>query len=360
MEHPPAQRDPVEEALRAALAADATSITPAERLAAIQDQVRMQPAAPRRATRWLSLAAAAAVVGVVGSVAAVDLWRDAHPSDPLASTTISASTPSEPPATPTTSAQTLSPSALPVYFPATNDTDMQTWLLTRTFITPAAGAATDPASRINAALTWAMRSDVVYPLADLAPPWHGMDVKQVDVADDLITITLASGGTANLWSEQAERSVIAMFVWTAQAVLGRGRVPVTFVLADGGRALFDRFPAADRYDREASDQLTGVVAPVWIDLPGIDQVLSAGKAISVRGLALAPSSPLSWQLRRAQGMTEVATGSTTADEARPQAAFAFTIDALPEGTYYLTVSAAGRAGNPQVPAWETVTLFRVR
>ena len=67
MDHPPAQRDPVEEALRAALAADATSITPAERLAAIQDQVRMQPAAPRRATRWLSLAAAAAIMQEVAT-----------------------------------------------------------------------------------------------------------------------------------------------------------------------------------------------------------------------------------------------------------------------------------------------------
>lgn len=351
----------LEAALADALRADADRITPGDRLAAIQAATAVDVPTRRRGPRLFTLVAAAAAAAVVGSVAAGQWLGGGATGRPGG--TVSVTEPAAPaPSSASTAGheQTVGQPALPVYFAAPTDvSSRQSWLLTRTFVKPAAGTPADSASRIKAALNWAMTSESVYPIADSAPPWEDMAVEKVEVTDDLITITLAHGGHGGRWTQQAEQAVISMFVWTAQAVVGHGRVPVTFVLADGATMLFDRFPASDRYDRPATGDLAGVVAPVWIDLPGIDQTLSSGKPVSVRGLALDPSTVLSWRVLDANGLAAVAQGTTTTDAARPQASFAFTLDSLPPGAYYLTIRTPGQGASPDRLSAGTTTFFLV-
>ena len=72
--------------LRSALQAEAQSIIPGERLAAIQHQVRMQSAPARPRTRWLALVAAAAAVALVATMAALSLFPGLRaPNNPAAS-----------------------------------------------------------------------------------------------------------------------------------------------------------------------------------------------------------------------------------------------------------------------------------
>ena len=58
------------------------------------------------------------------------------------------------------------------------------------------------------------------------------DLVDVAVTDARISITLSGpGGTA--FPEDTERVSVQQLVWTAQAAVGRGTIPVRFVLADG-------------------------------------------------------------------------------------------------------------------------------
>ncbi|MFZ1374724.1 MAG: hypothetical protein WAS01_13095, partial [Nostocoides sp.] len=143
--------------LRSALQAEAQSIIPGERLAAIQHQVRMQSAPARPRTRWLALVAAAAAVALVATMAALSLFPGLRaPNNPAASgPTISSTPATDPFDSPVPSETSASGSAaLPVYYLTMGGLPSggARWLLARTFVRPQAGSATDPQTRIRAAL----------------------------------------------------------------------------------------------------------------------------------------------------------------------------------------------------------------
>ena len=107
-------------------------------------------------------------------------------------------------------------------------------------------------------------------------------------------------------------------VWTAQAAVGKGTIPVRFTVSDGSSALFGRFPTAQTYSRPGTDQLWKDLAPIWVTAPGRDQVLPAAKPVVVQGQAIVFEATVSWDLKR--GSSTVKTGHTMASVGAPSRA----------------------------------------
>ena len=147
---------------------------------------------------------------------------------------------------------------LPVYYAAPIGDDARIVRLYREWLT-ASGVTprVDDQVRARAAVELAMTA---------TPPgtdgylrtWDGVDLLGVSVTDARITITLSGPGTT-AFPEDTERVAVQQLVWTAQAAVGKGTIPVRFELADGSR----------RHVRHAAGrphvQPAGVAGPV---LPG--------------------------------------------------------------------------------------------
>lgn len=331
----------VEDALRTALATEARGIQPSDRLEAIRATLAAEsPTTGGRVRSWvLSLAAAAAAVGLLAGV----LQGHGAPSSAATGGGTSATGSSDSASTSAIPGATWS--ALPVYYLVPTTVRLDHWVLARTFIRPAPTVGAAPADRIKAALHRVFHDGTLYPIADAAPPWEDMGVVDATVTPDLITLTLATGGHAGVWSRDVEERTVSMFVWTAQAAVGAGRIPVTFRLANGQSTLFGHMPAAQRYDRPNSDQLADVLAPIWIDGPGAGEVILAGQPVRLHGLTLAPKQVLQWSLTGSAGGVPVE-GSVQADTTRPQSAFAVDLGVLAPGTYTIRMRTSPvRAGD---------------
>jgi hypothetical protein len=164
-------------------------------------------------------------------------------------------------------------------------------------------------------------------------------VEDVTVASDGITVTL-SRGAADLDASQG-RLAVQQLVWTATAALGKGNVPVRFVLADGSTALAGDLSTDQSYTRPTGDTAVyEVLSPVWIDSPSRGAVLPAGP-VTVKGVASTFEANVQWEIlsdpsgSSGSGMS----GFTTAEVAGPQrGAYRFTTpDPLPAGSYTLRV-----------------------
>ena len=354
--------------LRSALQAEAQSIIPGERLAAIQHQVRMQSAPARPRTRWLALVAAAAAVALVATMAALSLFPGLRtPNDPAASgPTISSTPATDPFGSPVPSETSASGSAaLPVYYLTMGGLPSggARWLLARTFVRPQAGSATDPQTRIRAALQWCL-SPAAWPHDDLAPAFTDVRVTAMSAAPDVLTVTLSGPGRDLSGSGDANLAEMAVqqLVWTAQAAYGQ-RVPVSFRVADGSRLLLGRLPTTARYDRPDTSAIFSQAAPVWIDSPGIGQVLPAGTPTRASGLA-AVGTTVAWHLENLSGGAVIASSSATlGDLVAPsgQRGYAFDLPLLTPGSYALRVSTmpegtAGTDGSGAVVAVATFTV----
>ncbi len=204
--------------------------------------------------------------------------------------------------------------ALPVYYPAPIGDDARMVRLYREWLT-APGVTRDAAeqARARAALELAMGA-VPAGTDGYLEPWRGVDLVDVAVTTDRITVTLSGPGTTSRPAD-TERVAVQQLVWTAQAAVGRGNLPVRFVLADGSDAMFGSQPVDRTYLRPASrDELYEDLAPIWVTSPTRGQVLPAG-AVTVEGEASVFEATVSWELRR--GGEVVDSGFETATRRRP-------------------------------------------
>ena len=373
-DYEPGEFDQVERRLRQALARDVQQVHPSHRLDAILHEAH--EAGPVTATggsgarRWIMpLAAAAAVAAIIGGV----WWSGQEDgptitppqtSGPSLSTTPSASgtssTSGAPTSAPTTPSSTGGPVAtrpvsLPVYFVGPVGDDKPTYRLFRDYLRSELPADATLAQKAKAALVLAINAQPYSNTDGYLQPWSGQTIGAVTVTDALITIDLANAGNPQAAiGAETQRLAVQELVWTAQAAVQKGNLPVRITVHGSATPLFGSISADRTFSRPPSDRLYEDLAPIWVTSPARDQVLPAAKPVVVQGLAIVFEAHVSYQLKR--GSTQVAEGYTTASIGAPsQGTYSINLGKLAAGDYSIRVFAMSMEGNDKVAAEKTVS-----
>jgi hypothetical protein len=328
--------DDLERQLRESLHRHAERISPRERrteiLAMVHDET--QVAEPQR--RWLIPGAAAASVALIGAIA----WGVSNnggspqsiPAASSTSSTSSTSTSSPAPTTPSpgtavpapnpspaatssgTPTGTTTPVTLPAYFVGASSGTGDRFGLYREFVRTAVPAAATPAQKARAAVAVAMNAQQLSNVESYVQPWSGTSVRGLTVTPSLITVTLSGPGAKGFTAEQTKLAVQGL-VWTAQAAIGQGPVPVKFAVADGSTRLFGAYPTVRTYNRPAKDLQYEDLAPIWITSPARDQAVQAGAPVVAKGESCAFEATTQWQLKK--DGTAIKSGTATASSGCP-------------------------------------------
>ena len=185
--------------------------------------------------RWfIPVAATASTALLVGAIA----WAGGGAASATSATTSSA--------TRTTQV------ALPAYFVgAANRTGDRRLGLYREFVRTALPAGATPAQKAKAAVAVAMKIQPSANIERYVQPWSGTSVRGLTVTPKLITITLSGPGVKRSYTAAQTRLAVQGLVWTAQAAVGRGPIPVKFAVPNGSTKLFGTYPTTRTYDRPA-------------------------------------------------------------------------------------------------------------
>ena len=309
--------DDLERQLRHALQADADRIHPADRWEAIHSMSQQQRPSSAGHPRWLApVAAAAAVAVIAGGAWALTRGGGSTQGAPAATSSSATTATSSPTSSPTTARGAVATAgmALPAYFVGPNGGNGDRWALYREFLPSQLPGDAGDSEKAKAAVALAMNAEPFSNTDGYLQPWSGTQVTDVAVSPTSIRITVSNKGADGFVPEQT-RLAVQELVWTAQAAVGKGTIPVTFAIADGSTALFGRYPAADTYNRPATDKTYQDLATLWITSPGRDQVLPADKAVVVKGESCSFEGTSQWQLK--QGSTVVRSGSSHATSGCP-------------------------------------------
>ena len=300
----------IERQLRESLRRHAERITPRERrteiLAMVHEQTEMTE--PRR--RWLIPVAAAASVALIGAIA----WGVANTGSSQQVTPAATST-SSTTGTPTSNATGATTQvALPAYFVGASSGTGDTFGLYREFVRTAVPAGATPAQKAKAAVALAMNAQPFTNFEPYLQPWSGTKVEDLKLTPNLITITLSGPGASGFTPEQTKLAVQEL-VWTAQAAIGQGTIPVKFVVADGSPKLFGTYATNKTYNRPTKEQQYEDLAPIWILSPERGKVFAAGAPVVANGESCAFEATTQWQLKK--GGAVVKSGSTMASSGCP-------------------------------------------
>jgi hypothetical protein len=352
----------LERQLRESLHRHAERISPRERrteiLAMAHDETKVTE--PRR--RWLLPVAAAASVALIGGAIA---WGVSN----------NGGSPQTSPAAPSTSAQSSAPApnpsspngrvpgattraALPVYFVGATSGTGDRFGLYREFVQADVPAGATPAQKAKAAVAVAMNAQQSSNAGPYVQPWSGTSVRDVTVAPSLITITLSGLGAKGDLSDAQTKLAVQALVWTAQAAVGQGPIPVKFAVADGSKMLFGTYPTTKTYNRPAKDLLYQDLAPIWITSPERDQVLPGGAPVVAKGQSCAFEGNTQWQLKK--DGTAIKSGFTTATSACPTGGtWEVPLGALAAGNYTFRMYEVSMENGQGIVA-ETSKPFTVR
>ncbi|HEY8654701.1 MAG TPA: Gmad2 immunoglobulin-like domain-containing protein [Dermatophilaceae bacterium] len=300
----------IERQLRESLRRHAERITPRERrteiLAMVHEQTEMTE--PRR--RWLIPVAAAASVALIGAIA----WGVANTGSSQQVTPAATST-SSTTGTPTSNATGATTQvALPAYFVGASSGTGDTFGLYREFVRTAVPAGATPAQKAKAAVALAMNAQPFTNFEPYLQPWSGTKVEDLKLTPNLITITLSGPGASGFTPEQTKLAVQEL-VWTAQAAIGQGTIPVKFVVADGSPKLFGTYATNKTYNRPTKEQQYEDLAPIWILSPERGKVFAAGAPVVANGESCAFEATTQWELKK--GGAVVKSGSTMASSGCP-------------------------------------------
>jgi hypothetical protein len=203
--------------------------------------------------------------------------------------------------------------SLPVYFVGADTPTSTLFGLYREFVPTAVPVKATPSQSAKAAVAVAMASRPFTSTEPYLHPWAGTSVRNVTVTPSRISITLSGPGATGLTAAQGKLAV-QQLVWTAQAAVGRGNIPVKFD-ASGATKMFGTYSTAQTYNRPAAAEQYQVLAPIWITSPVHNQVLRTGASVVAAGQSCAFEGTTAWQLRK--GGTVVKSGSTLASSGCP-------------------------------------------
>ena len=272
-----------------------------------------QVAAPRR--RWFIPVAAAASVALIGAI----IWGAANSGGSQRIT------PAAAPATKTSAAAaaalngagsgTTKMVSLPAYFVGSSARTGNRFGLYREFVRTAIPVGATSAQKSRAAVAVAMNAKPFTRYEPYLQPWSGTSVKNLTATPSRITITLSGPGAPGFTAAQTKLAV-QQLVWTAQAAIGKGAIPVKFVVASGSTKLFGTYSTTPTYNRPAKEMQFQVLAPIWITSPERAQVFAAGTPVVVKGESCAFEAATAWQLKKAGAL--VKSGVTTASSGCPE------------------------------------------
>ena len=310
----------------------------------------------------------AAIIAVIAVLLGGTFWvlrdrGDAKPVEPSPSAT--QPTPTESTATASASAATATPDpttppgSLPVYrisFEVSNDPASGLGLRR---IWKAQSSSENLEGRVGTAVTNAMAGTDGPPIGD---PWAGATLTRATVAKDSITLHLGSVPSKRADAE-VEALAVQAAVWTAQAVVARGNLPVRFDLPDGSE-LFGK-PESTTYLRPPRDEQYQVLTDVWITRPaapdGGVNALPAGAPLTVEGEASVFEASVAWVIRADGSGTDIVTGHTMASIGAPgRGTYAFSVPTseLEVGKTYVVTVFAGSPKDGSVIADDS-TRFRI-
>jgi len=300
----------IERQLRESLRRHAERITPRERRMEILAMVHEQAETSEPRRRWLIPVAAAASVALIGAIAwGVSNTGGSQQVTPAATSTSSTT------GTPTSNATGATTQvALPAYFVGANSGTGDTFGLYREFVRTAVPAGATPAQKAKAAVAVAMNAQPFTNFEPYVQPWSGTKVEDLKLTPNLITITLSGPGSSGFTPEQTKLAVQEL-VWTAQAAIGQGTIPVKFVIADGSTKLFGTYATNKTYNRPTKEQQYEDLAPIWILSPERGKVFAAGDPVVANGESCAFEATTAWQLKK--GGAVVKSGSTMASSGCP-------------------------------------------
>jgi len=345
----------LERQLRESLHRHAERISPRERRTEIFAMANDETKITEPGRRWLMPIAAAASVALIGGAIA---WGVANnvgspQTSPAAPSTAAPAVPG--PNQSATGATTQA--ALPVYFVGPTSGTADRFGLYREFVRTDVPAVPTPAQKAKAAVTMAMNVPQLNLAEPYLQPWSGTSVRDVTVTPSLITITLSGPGPKGFTAEQTKLAVQAL-VWTAQAAVGQGTIPVKFAVADRSTRLFGTYPTTKTYNRPAKELLYQDLAPIWVTSPERDQVLAAGAPVLAKGESCAFEGTTQWQLKK--GGTEIKSGFTTATSGCPtRGTWEVKLGALAAGDYTFRMYEASMEDGKGIVA-ETSKPFTVR
>jgi hypothetical protein len=345
----PGEFDRVERELRQALATDARRVQPPDRLGAILGAAHEAGPATGGAghgvRRWLvPVAAAAAVAAVIGGVWAANRGDNGQQTTPPMTNTATTapSTPTPTSSSPSPSSSTTSgpaPTAqvtLPVYFVGPVGDSKPTYKLFREFVQADVGSDQTAAQKAKAALVLALNAQPYSNTDGYLQPWSGQTIGDVQVTPQLITVDLANAGNPDAaQTQEVRRLAVQELVWTATAAVQQ-TVPVRFTVNGAPAKLFGSISTDQAFTRPSSSESWRDLAPIWVDSPTRDQVLPAGKSVTVKGQATVFEATVMWDLRR--GSAPVKQGHATASIGAPdRGQYSIEVGKLQPGTYTIHV-----------------------
>lgn len=329
----------LEHRLREALHNEAARINPRERRTEILAMTRNEnkSAQPRR--RWLIPGAAAASVALIGAaVWGVSNTGGSQQITPAATSTSTTAPTAAPPAVPSPSATgdgklagATTQVALPAYFVGANMPAGTRFGLYREFVRTTIAVNATPDQKALAAVAVAMDATAFTSAEPYLQTWSGTSVTSVAVTPSRITVTLSGPGASGFTAAQSKLAV-QQIVWTAQAAVGKGNIPVKLDIASGETKLFGTYPTSQTYNRPAAGLEYEVLAPIWITAPVRGQVFPAGASVVAAGQSCAFEATTQWQLKK--GGTTVKSGFTTASSGCPtRGTWQVKLGALGAGSY---------------------------
>jgi len=316
----------IERQLRESLRRHAERITPRERRTEILAMVHEQSELTEPRRRWLIPVAAAASVALIGAIA----WGVANTGNPQV-TPAGTPTPSTTPTATSNATGATTQVALPAYFVGASSDTGDRFGLYREFVRTAVPAGATPAQKAKAAVAVAMNAQPFTNFEPYVQPWSGTTVKDLKLTPNLITITLSGPGASGFTPEQTKLAVQEL-VWTAQAAIGQGTIPVKLVIADGSTKLFGTYGTDKTYNRPTKELQYEDLAPIWILSPERGKVFPAGASVVANGESCAFEATTQWELKK--GGAVVKSGSTMASSGCPlRGTWQVSLGVLPAGNY---------------------------